>query len=557
MSKTYGQISITDVTDGKDGNGINSITYYYAVTETQDEPNPDDITNTEMPAISATNKYLWQKEVINFTNDDIKDKVTVLLVAVYGDSGQNGANGITFQIYGEQGLVLTSDSPSTTLKVFAYDGDTAITDATYKWYYLGNTNTDDASADIIGWIDANVATDSFTVDRTQVFRSTSYKCEMTYKDNPYYATVIVQDKNDIYDAIINIFDTVKTADGKCYWILYTSVYTENGEVDELQWPLSTNKPEQFDGTDADHYYFIDIDNSNIILKKYENNTWINANEDEQRILNYKFNNVTDINSTMNKIAIISSDDVVSTTSVTCEISDGTNIIARPTITLTDTSDPIISSSPPENPMDGQIWIDNSDKTDTLVKIYDKSSNDWVVASGKNKIYTSKPSLYKKGDLWVTQTNEDCTYIDEGGNTQNYPALTMLTAINDIGESFNDSDWEIVLNYGSDIDNIKDVLKRYIDSVAVGNNGITITAVDANNNPSPFSSRFTSSKLAFLYDETKVSDSSFEETDSDEALTKLKITADGISTPNIEVKETIQLDGLKFIIETNGSYSITV
>ena len=133
----------------------------------------------------------------------------------------------------------------------------------------------------------------------------------------------------------------------------------------------------------------------------------------------------------------------------------------------------------------------------------------------------------------------------------------ITAINDIGESFNDSDWEIVLNYGSDIDNIKDVLKRYTDSVAVDSDGITITAVDANNNPSPFSSRFTSSKLSFLYDETKVSDSSFEETDSDEALTKLKITADGISTPNIEVKETIQLDGLKFIIETNGSYSITV
>ena len=33
----------------------------------------------------------------------------------------------------------------------------------------------------------------------------------------------------IYDGIINIYDTIKTEDGKCYWVLYASVYYEEGE----------------------------------------------------------------------------------------------------------------------------------------------------------------------------------------------------------------------------------------------------------------------------------------------------------------------------------------
>ena len=78
---------------GKAGNGINSITYYYAVTAAQTPPAASAVTSTTMPTLSAENKYLWQKEVIDFTDPSVADKTTVILLAVYGNTGATGAKG--------------------------------------------------------------------------------------------------------------------------------------------------------------------------------------------------------------------------------------------------------------------------------------------------------------------------------------------------------------------------------------------------------------------------------------------------------------------------------
>ena len=80
----------TNGTNGKDGNGINSISYFYAVTSTQNAPSASNITSTTIPTLSPTNKYLWQKEVIDFTDSSVADKTSVILLAVYGDKGETG-----------------------------------------------------------------------------------------------------------------------------------------------------------------------------------------------------------------------------------------------------------------------------------------------------------------------------------------------------------------------------------------------------------------------------------------------------------------------------------
>ena len=79
-----------DGQDGKNGNGINSITYYYAVTKTQSAPSASSITSPTIPTLTSENRYLWQKEVIDFTDSAVADKTTVLLLGVYGETGQDG-----------------------------------------------------------------------------------------------------------------------------------------------------------------------------------------------------------------------------------------------------------------------------------------------------------------------------------------------------------------------------------------------------------------------------------------------------------------------------------
>ena len=74
---------------GATGNGISSISYYYAKTTTQNVPSS--VTSTTIPVLSATDKYLWQKEVIAYT--DGTSKTTVALIGVYGDTGSKGDKG--------------------------------------------------------------------------------------------------------------------------------------------------------------------------------------------------------------------------------------------------------------------------------------------------------------------------------------------------------------------------------------------------------------------------------------------------------------------------------
>lgn len=96
--------------NGSDGNGINSISYYYKATNTQTPPAASEITSTSIPTLSATNKYLWQKQVIDFTGSSVADKTTVMLLGAYGDTGGKGDKGDP----GNNGTSVTITSTSVT-----------------------------------------------------------------------------------------------------------------------------------------------------------------------------------------------------------------------------------------------------------------------------------------------------------------------------------------------------------------------------------------------------------------------------------------------------------
>lgn len=95
---------------GDPGDGINTITYYYATTSTQVAPNVSNITSLTIPTLSPTDKYLWQKEVIDFTDTSTPDKTVVSLIAVYGDTGSKGDQGDP----GQNGTSITISSKSVT-----------------------------------------------------------------------------------------------------------------------------------------------------------------------------------------------------------------------------------------------------------------------------------------------------------------------------------------------------------------------------------------------------------------------------------------------------------
>ena len=82
---------------GEAGNGIASITSYYATTQLQVAPAAADITSTTIPTLSATDKYLWKKEVVTYTDQAVPSTTSITLIAVYGDAGANG-NGYVYVV---------------------------------------------------------------------------------------------------------------------------------------------------------------------------------------------------------------------------------------------------------------------------------------------------------------------------------------------------------------------------------------------------------------------------------------------------------------------------
>jgi phage minor structural protein len=75
---------------GSTGNGIASITEHYAVsTSNTTEPTS---WSSSIPTMTATDKYLWNYETVNYTNGTTAD-TTKRVIGVYGDTGAQGEQG--------------------------------------------------------------------------------------------------------------------------------------------------------------------------------------------------------------------------------------------------------------------------------------------------------------------------------------------------------------------------------------------------------------------------------------------------------------------------------
>jgi hypothetical protein len=77
---------------GSAGKGIKSITEYYQVS-TSNSTAPTTWVTTP-PATTTTNKYLWNYEVITYT-DDTTHTTTKRVIGTHGSTGSKGATGAT------------------------------------------------------------------------------------------------------------------------------------------------------------------------------------------------------------------------------------------------------------------------------------------------------------------------------------------------------------------------------------------------------------------------------------------------------------------------------
>lgn len=218
---------------GDDGAGISNVINLYQATSNLTPPNETDTNwGSAIPNMDSTNRYLWNKEIVEYTNGKNEDTF-ISLIGIYGDTGENA---ITFGIYSSNGLVFKEDAESIKLETIAYDGQTAITDATYGWYY-GDNNEEiivekqDSNGNAFL---AHCTDQTLTVSKNDKYAESTIKCVMTYKGVFYEDYISLVNENVSYSANISFAnDTNVLRSTDKYLAGYVSLYRNNQEIDQM------------------------------------------------------------------------------------------------------------------------------------------------------------------------------------------------------------------------------------------------------------------------------------------------------------------------------------
>ena len=362
-----------------------------------------------------------------------------------------------------------------------------------------------------------------------------------------------------YNSVVCVSSNIDTLGGDYFFVVYTLVYTKDGEVDPLLGPVLKKEPE--DAVAGDYWYCVNEETMNVVLKKYDGTVWIDSSDTQ--VYSYYWNMVQNGVSKpfgeSAKVKIIRCRDFTTTATFSCEVLNKTQgVLTRSSINLTDVSDPIVSNTQPTDASNGQIWIKQNENGSYVMFVYSehieeysttdeetgetstvyKTVGEWLLADAdtRNKVYTKRPSSYSVGDLWITNSDTDHGVYLQGTLLQ----ATVSRAI------YHAEDWSPTLKYDSDLADIQNTLDDLSQYVDITSEGLRIGAVYDSGELSPFTSLFTSTELSFYQNSEKLL-----------TLANNKLTAPKIEVDEIIVKETFSFGNLRLIEEDNGSFSFVV
>ena len=441
---------------GADGKGISSITNYYTTTtSTDDTPSNWGIS---VPELTPENKYLWNYEYILYT-DGTSTTTTPAIIGAYGDSGANGIDAIDFQIYSVDGFEFNDTLTSITLKTVAISGGSVISSgATYQWYWWNSLSSLSDKYEII----SDETSSSLVVDINDAHALAGLKCEMTYGGITYTDYVSLTEKTVFYTSFVKFFDGSNIfTSNDLYIVAYVDLYKNNERIESaLDYAntyctgistvsqtgvITSGLNGSF--TNGDTMYFI-CENGNgydVILGQYTSGSWKNVNH------NCKYTYVNTLYSDYSSnIVAISKESVNRSRNIDFIVYYDNAELTRTSVNIIDSNDPIIGDQEPINPSHNQLWLDTS-VTPNILKIYDHSTSKWLECTDYtgNTIYTSRPSSYSKGDLWILADGEVCNSFGPG---------SMLKATTS-SDTFNESHW---VDADESLTSLKENIHQYFE-----------------------------------------------------------------------------------------------
>lgn len=197
---------------GATGKGISSITEYYQVS-TSNTTSPTSWV-TSIPTMTTTNKYLWNYEVVTYT-DKTTEETSKRVIGVYGNTGATGAAAKVCKINpSAQVFKSTTGAIGTFTPQYIYLYPT-FQNCTYsKWQY---------STDGTTWTDVTSGSHSMTIATYNSYAN-SLRIERTSdlytSDNSSISFKCITNQSTTYDTvtIIKVYDVTELEiGGRNYW----------------------------------------------------------------------------------------------------------------------------------------------------------------------------------------------------------------------------------------------------------------------------------------------------------------------------------------------------
>lgn len=484
---------------GEDGNGIVSIKNYYNVTS---EPTPPSTWEITPPAMTVTNKYLWNYEEIVYTNDTIKT-TDPAIIGIRGDNGTDGANGtdaVDFQIYSIDGFEFSIDLTSIKLKTVAFQGGNIINSgATYQWkWWNPDSLLDDKYEAIEG-----ATTSELDVNIFHDHAFSNIKCEMYYGGLRYEDCVSLTQKTTVYTSVVKFFSGSNLLGAnEQYLIAYIELYKDNEKeetiiTEQKEWREISYESITADGiiqnvsgnfSEGDMMYFVykkDEDSYNIVLGEYSNQWRLSTNKN-------KYTYTNDFVDTDSNVFVIPKKKISRTLDINIEVyktikdeneDPVDRIVSRTNITVMDLNDPVVGGEPAEAVRKkGMLWLDTL-SSPSILKMWDGEK--WVNSGYQHggAVYTSRPNEYTEGDLWI---------LADGETFKGFGPGSMFKATQD-SSSFVESHWVDATGGASAI------ITNVSESFTWDNNGIKIakTIEDSQGNvTTPFYVHLDSTRMGF-------------------------------------------------------------
>jgi hypothetical protein len=165
----------------------------------------------------------------------------------------------------------------------------------------------------------------------------------------------------------------------------------------------------------------------------------------------------------------------------------------------------------------------------------------------NKVFTSKPSNYTLGDLWIVGMD----YIPSGVE------VGTLLRTEHTNATYADSDWITATKYDEKINALNSSVDKYDKYFSLDSqNGLKISARDANGNASQFSTTLSNERLSFNQGTDAVAyiESNKMKIKEAEIISPLTVTGQYSGSTMLQAP-IINIGNFSIVVESNGSLSI--